>query len=544
MSHPPDQLERYCRDLIPGYDAWRSVGDCYFDADRANWAINFIENCCKYSNARWAGQPFMLQPWQVAFVGNLFGWINPDGNRRYRKALLFTPKKQGKSELLSAIALYLLFADGEPSPEIVSAAANAEQARKVFEAATKMISLEPELSSRAEVLKTSIRYPAQAGSYKVINSAAKTKHGGNLSAAIIDELFAIEDPALVDALETSTAARSQPLILYLTTAGDNPETVGGEIYEYACKVRDAIFDDQSFLPVIYEAPKDADIGSPVTWRKAAPNLGVTVSEDVYAKEYQEAKTTPRKMNVFRQFRLNQWVESASSWISLADWSSCSGVVVAPPKSKCYCGLDLSSTTDTTAFVMVFPIDGKYLVKPFIFLPKDCAAGRAKRQKNDKAPYSTWANSGHIILTEGNTVDYGEVEKVILEQAELFDIQELQADKYNASGLLERLQKEGMRVTTVRQGWSLAEATKETERLILTKKLIHPNNPALSWQISNCLVHEDKAGNYWPVKNRSRSRIDAAVSLIMAVNSACFGEFRPNNQVEPAAVGIEYIDLGI
>lgn len=518
-------LEEVCRTCVPGYNPWHGADGFTFDHQRALRAVAFVEECCTFTTAKWAGRPFLLQPWQAAIVGNLFGWVASDGRRRYRRCLIFTARKSGKTEIAGAIANYLLFCDGEPAPEIVSAAGNAEQAEKVFKAAATMVTAEPQLSRRARVFKRAIECTANGGAYKVINSESRTKHGGNLHAALIDELHVHRDADLVDVLETSMKARTQPLTLYTTTAGQNPESIAGEVYGYACGVRDGLVADPEFLPVIYECPKDGDITDPVNWKKAQPNLGVTIPEEEYRRELLKAQQVPRYMHTFRQLLLNQWVESAASWIGLDEWRKCADPIDLPSLKgkRAALGIDLSSTTDTTAVVAAVEDGERVRVVPFIFIPKDNAEGRYRRQKRDRAPYLSWIEHGHVTATEGNTVDYEAVEAKVIELASLLDVVEVQADPYNASGLLERLQKAGMPVTMVRQGWSLAQATKEAERMILTAELAHPDNPAFTWQVSGAAVAQDRHENQWLVKDKSTRRIDAAVAMVMAVNALRFGK---------------------
>ncbi|MGC4031471.1 MAG: terminase large subunit [Tepidisphaeraceae bacterium] len=520
-----ENLEQVCRTCVPGYDAWAGADAFTFDHERALRAVAFIEECCTFTVAKWAGEPMLLQDFQAALVGNLFGWVNAAGLRRYRRCLLFTARKSGKTELAGAIANYLLFCDGEPSPEIVSAAGNAEQAEKVFKAAAAMVNAEPELSSRARMFKRAIECTANNGIYKVINSEANTKHGFHLSGALVDELHVHKNASLVDVLETSMKARRQPLTFFTTTAGQDPETIAGEVYHYACGVRDGLIADPEFLPVVFECPRDADITDPANWKKAQPNLGVTIPEDEYRRELLKAQQVPRYMHTFRQLLLNQWVESSSAFISLEDWRKCRETIdLAKLKGKrATLGIDLSSTTDTTAVVAAVEDGNTVRVVPFIFIPRDNAEGRIKRQKRDRVSYTTWVEHGHVIATEGNTVDYEAVEAKVLELAAHFDLIEIQADPYNASGLLERLQKAGLPVTLVRQGWSLAEATKETERLILTGGLTHPDNPAFSWQVTGAAATVDRQENVWLVKDKSTRRIDAAVAMVMAINGLRFGK---------------------
>ena len=522
-----ERVEEVCRRGIPNYDPWATRGECIFDPAAALRAILFFERVLTFSTARWAGKPFLLGDWQAAIVGNLFGWKRPDdGTRRYRKCLIFTARKSGKTELAAGISLLLLFIDGEPAPEIVTAAGNADQARRIFKAASAMVANAKSLARRAVCYKNAIECAANSGVMKVINSEAKTKHGDNLHAALIDELHVHKDAELVEVLETSTLARAQPLIIYTTTAGTDPESIAGEVYDYAVRVRDGLIEDMEFLPVIYEIPAALSVEDPQNWKLAQPNLDVTVPAAKYATALAEAKASPRKLQVFRQLLCNQWTESAESWIGLEEWKACAiaPVDLASLKgTKATIGIDLSSTLDTTAVVAAVRAEtGKLLIIPFIFLPRDNAEGRFRRQKRDKAPYLAWIAAGHIIATEGNTVDYEVVEKKIDELAALFDVVEIQADPYNASGLLERLVKKGMIVTRMRQGYSLSEATKETERLILIRQIAHLGNPALAWQVNNCALKTDEHEGIWPDKKRSSGRIDGAVGMVEAINAMIFG----------------------
>jgi phage terminase large subunit-like protein len=524
MTPTADELRTYCRTLIPGYNPFDTVGDYWFDDVAALRAVEFFHECLTFTNGKWAGQPFVLQPWQQAIVGNIFGWKRPNGTRRYRKCLLFTARKSGKTEIAAGIASKLLFCDGELAPEIVSAAGNAEQAAKVFEAARNMVANEPELTRRANLFKRCIECVTNNGTYRVINAAAKTKHGGNLHAALIDELHVLPDAALVDVLETSMRARTQPLVLYTTTAGDDLETIAGEVYDYGTKVRDRIIIDDEFLPVIYECPRDGNISDPANWKLAQPNLGITVPIEEYEKDYAKALEIPRYMHVFKQLSLNQWVEAASAFLAIDQWRACGAEYTLDSlKGKpAFLGIDLSSTQDTTAVVAVVKSEGKCYAIPRIFLPRENAGGMFRRQKRDKAPYVSWINQGHIIATEGNSIDYDAVFDEIMKLAAILDIREVQMDPFNASGLAERLTKAGLTVTLCRQGWSLNQPTKELERMVLSGELIHGNQPAFTWQISSAVVRTDTRENIWLDKSKSTRRIDSAVALVMAINGAKFG----------------------
>lgn len=523
MTWTDDKIEDAARRLIPGYDPFARADDFYFDHAEARRIIDFAHECCTFTNSTWAGSRVELQPWQVAFLANLFGWKSrADHCRRYRKALLFCAKKQGKTEVAAIVANFLLFCDGEPAPEVVSAAGNSDQATKIFKAAAAMVQAEPELDARAEVLSRSIRHRTNGGTYKVLHSNNRTLHGGNLHGVLVDELF-VCDAELVDALETSMRSRRQGLLLYTTTAGEDHEgSIAGEVYTYACGIRDGLINDPHFLPCIYEVPKDtADIGNSEVWKLAAPNIGITVPFSEYEKDYREALQVPRKMTIFRQFALNQWVHASKAWLSLEQWQACGEPFTLDDLKGCRAalGIDLSSCVDTTAVVAAVERDGRLFIWPEIFIPEGSTVeGALRRQRGDKAPYKLWCREGYMHATAGDAVDYWVVEKRIHELCKLLNVVEIQADGNHQQMLLSRLVDNGYPVKTVRQGWSLSAATREVERLVVTRELVHPRNPAFSWQLSAAAVKTDEQDNSWVVRGRSRGRVDAVVAMNMAVNA--------------------------
>lgn len=525
MSYTAEQIEQYCRTLIPGYDPWAKADGFYFDPTQAQRAVDFFCQCLTLTTDRWMGKPFIPLPWMVAVIGNIHGWRRKsDGIRRYRKCLITTARKSSKSHVAAGLGLYHLFADGEQNPSIVCAAGSAEQASIIYGICAKMVEQEPELAKRSEVMARAIRNMQNSGMLRFVNSAAGTKHGSNESMVIIDELHVVENPALADALETATRTRQQPLTIYTTTAGDNPAGLWAEIFDYAAKVRDGVHEDPEFLPCMWQAGADDDIKDPATWRKAQPSLGVSVSEEEYQRDLNKALEVPRYLPVFKQLSLNMPTESHAAWIPQENWRQCKGKVDrdALKGKPAYLGVDLSSTQDTTAVVAVIPDSGKYFVDPLIFLPRDNAGGLFRRTKRDKAPYLSWIQGGFVIATDGNCIDYDAIFEHIRSLAECYNIVEVQIDPYNASGLSEKITKLGLQVRLTRQGWSLAQACRETERMILAGELVHPGNPALTWEMSNAVVHTDRQENIWLDKAKSTRRIDAAVALVMAVNSCRFG----------------------
>ncbi|MCK6466352.1 MAG: terminase large subunit [Phycisphaerae bacterium] len=513
----PSPLESLCRRL-PGYDPFLFPADSVFDPKAAQRALDFFEECLTFTAGEWMGRPFKLQAWQQAVVANVFGWKRPNGYRRYREAFIYVPRKSGKSTLAGGLGNFLTFADGEPGAQVYCAAADREQARLVFNAARTMVLAEPELAGRSRIYTNAIMVPATGSMLKVVSAEAYTKHGVNAHGVIIDELHAQPDRELVDVLTTSTGARRQPLIIYITTADYDRPSICNEKYDYACKVRDGIIDDPAFLPVVYEAQRDEDWADPCVWAKANPNLGVSLSPEYMERECARARETPTYENTFKRLHLNMKTQQDVRWLSLEPWDACAGPPIDEESLRgrdCCAGLDLSTTTDVTAFVMVFPDeDGGITVLPKFWIPAENAR---KRERRDRVPYETWARQGLIEETAGNVVDYEVIRQRIGEWREMFNIREVAIDPWNATHITTQLQSDGIPVVTFGQGFrDMTAPTKEWEKLILCRKLRHGGNPVLRWMASNVSVETDAAGNIKPSKKKSTERIDGIVAGIMAL----------------------------
>ena len=310
--------------LLPGYDSEATADPSdYFDAEAAQLALDFFRECLTFIEGERAGEPFELEPWQQAIVAALFGWKRADGTRRYRESLIYVPRKNGKSPFCAGITLLVAYADGEPGAQLYSAAADRDQAALIFRHCAGMIARDPDLASRSRVYRSfkSIEFPDNSV-YKALSSDADTKHGLGAHLVIVDELHAHPDAELVETLVTSTAARRQPLVIYITTADYNRVSICNQKYEYACKVRDQILEDSSFLPVIYEALPDDDWTDPEVWRKANPNLGVSVKLEYLERECRRAKAEPSYQNTFRRLHLNQRTSQDTRWLSVEDWEAC------------------------------------------------------------------------------------------------------------------------------------------------------------------------------------------------------------------------------
>ena len=454
-------------------------------------------------------------------MGNLFGWKRSDGRRRYREAFIAVPRKNGKTELAGGLGCLLTFADGEPAAQVYCAAADREQARLVFHAARTMVQAEPELASRGRIYTNSIMVESTGSVLKVISAEAYSKHGINAHGIIIDELHAQPDRELVDVLTTSTGARRQPLIVSITTADFDRESICNEKYDYACKVRDGALNDPAFLPVIYEAAREEDWTNPAVWAKANPNLNVSVSSEYLAREFRRAQETPTYENTFRRLHLNQRTQQDVRWLSLEAWDANAGPPIldaALTGRPCWAGLDLSTTTDVSALVLLFPdADGGVTVRPWFWIPGDNAR---KRERRDRVPYETWSREGLIETTPGNVIDYDYIRAKINELGKRFKIREIAIDPWNATQLAIQLQGDGFTVVTFGQGFKdMSAPTKEWEKLVLSCKLRHGGHPVLRWMAGHVAVETDAAGNLKPSKKRSTDRIDGLVAGIMALGRA-------------------------
>ncbi len=492
----------------------------WFDEQAAEMAVRFFERLLVHVKGEWAGEPFLLLPWQREIIRDLFGWKRPDGLRRYRNAYIEVPRKNGKSNLAAGIALYLLFMDDEPGAEIYSAAADRDQAAIVFDLAKRMVEASPPLETRSATFKNSIVVGDR--SYQVLSADAYTKHGLNAHGVIFDELHAQPNRDLWDVLNTSTGARRQPLVVAITTAGYDRESICWEQHEYARQVAEGIIEDDSFYPAIFAADEADDWLDEAVWHKANPSLGATVKLDYLRREAKRALQSPAYQNTFRRLHLNQWTSQETRWLPMERWRAITTLVDAAALEgrACYGGLDLASSSDIAAFVLVFPpddADGLYMVLPYFWIPADNIVERGRK---DRAPYEAWARDGWLTATPGNVIDYAYIQQTIESLAERYDIREIAFDRWGATQISTALEGAGLTMVQFGQGYrSMSLPTKEMLRLVLGGRLAHGNHPVLNWMADNLVVDTDAAGNVKPNKKKSREKIDGMVALIMALARA-------------------------
>lgn len=496
----------------------------HYDEERADYAVSFIE-CLSHTKGTWAGKPFTLLDWQEQIVRDLFGIIKPNGYRQFNTAYVEIPKKNGKSELAAAIALLLCCGDGEQRAEIYGCAADRGQATIVFDVAADMVRMCPALNRRCKILASQKRiiYLPTNSFYQVLSAEAYSKHGFNIHGVVFDELHTQPNRKLFDVMTKGSGdARMQPLYFLITTAGTDTNSICYETHQKAVDILEGRKIDTTFYPVIYGAGADEDWTDPKVWKNSNPSLGETIGIDKVEAACESAKQNPAEENSFRQLRLNQWVKQTVRWMPMEKWDACSFPVSERELEGrvCYGGLDLSSTTDLTSFVLVFPPEdeeGKYEILPFYWVPEETLDLRVRR---DHVPYDVWERQGYIKTTEGNVVHYGFIEKFIEELGTRFNIREIAFDRWGATQMVQNLEDMGFTVVPFGQGFgSMSSPTKELFKLTLERRLAHDGHPVLRWNIDNVTIRTDPAGNIKMDKAKSTEKIDGAIATVMALDRA-------------------------
>lgn len=494
----------------------------HYDKKKADRAVTFIENLC-HTKGKWAGTPFWLLPWQEQLIRDIFGIVKPDGNRQFRTAFVEICKKVGKSELAAAVALYLLYADNEPSAEVYGAAADRQQASIVFDVAKQMVEMSPALMKRSKLMgatKRIVNY-SNAGYYQVLSAEVGGKHGFSVSGLVFDEIHTQPNRQLYDVLtKGSSDARQNPLHFIITTAGNDRHSIAYELHTKAVDILEGRRVDPTFYPVVYGLKDDEDWEDEANWYKVNPSLGYTVDIERLRDAYREAKQNPADEITFKWLRCNMWVSSTVAWIPDAIYMRGNEPIDmdALAGRDCYAGLDLSSTGDITALVLIFPPrdeEEKYVLLPYFWIPEETIP---RRVKANSVPYDIWEKQGYIMSTEGNVIHYDFIEKFIMDLSEKYHILEIAVDRWNATQMIQNLEGEGFTIVPFGQGFSSMSApTKEFYRLVMEGRIIHGGNPVLRWMAGNVVIDTDPAGNIKVTKAKSKEKIDGIVAAIMALD---------------------------
>ncbi len=514
--------------LTPSYDPWADSQGYVFNRAKAHAAMTFFHKKLSHAKGEKARTWFYLEPWQQAVIGNTFGWVHADTKlRRYREVFLYVPRKNGKTPLAAGILMLLLFQDGEYGAEIYSAAHDYKQACLLFAHIRMMVQHNPtDFEERTRKIYSGqdkaiqLDEPDGYATYRPIVYDPEAAQGMNLLAVAVDELHTHPDRRMVDALIGGTAGKAEPLIVYLTTADyERPGSICNEKHDYAKQVRDGVLNDPGFLPVIYEAGKDADWTSEDVWAAANPNLGISVQLEYLRRECKRAMRDPVYENTFKRFHLNIRTEQAERWLSVKTWDNCQEEIdwASVERFPCYLAFDLASTRDTTALAYLF-MDGKEMYLQVEYWAPRVAA--EEREDRDKVPYLTWARNGYMTLTRGERTDFRDLLDRIVEAKTVrhLNIAGVVYDPHEAGQLARELETEhGFELTAFAQTTNnYNEPTRRFEDAIIDRLIHHDGNPVLRWQISNVGLYTDRKEHIMPVKSNDRAKIDGVVAGIMAL----------------------------
>lgn len=528
-------------------------GRYYYDEKAAKLVCDFFPKFGSHSKGELAGTRFDLLPYQTDLILKpLFGWKRKiDGRRRFRKAYIEIPKKNGKTQLIAGLALYALLCDGEPGAEVYCAAADRHQAGILFEAAKAMVESSPGLSKRLKCYRSSIvRRDDETAFFRVLSADADTKHGFNIHCLIIDELHAQPDRVLFETLTRGVIARRQPLTLYITTAGDDDESICAEEYERSKRILSGTEPLSDYLPVVFESDPQEDFLSPEVWRRVNPALGVTITEDVFKSFADEAAGEPRKRNDFVRYHLNRWVNQATAWIPVEWWDACDAPLPSDAELAtypCAIGIDMAQKIDLTAAPIVFrlPLEAdrgetvevvtqdamgepvrktlslnyRIAILPAFWIPEDTLR---EHSKGDRVPYDIWRDEGLIKATGGAVIDSDAIVSYVLALPKRFPLAkqaEIGYDPAFATEIAVRLQAAGHQTVEVLQNYkNLSEACQVFEALVKARRVIHGGHRLLRWNVENVAIKQDDAGRIRPVKPRKQAkRIDGVVATIMALS---------------------------
>lgn len=475
-----------------------------------------------YADGKLSYAKIHLEDWQVFIVINLFGWLRAGTKlRRFLRAYEEVARKNAKSTLAAALLLFMVTADAEPGAHVYNAATTGDQAREVFDVARNMALREPEFLLRfgVSVGKNDITIAQTASAAKPLNAEGSTLDGLNVHCGIIDELHAHKTRAVYDVIDTATGARSQPLILMITTAGSDTAGICYEQREYTRKVLEGAHEDETWFGVIFTLDEGDVWHDPSVWRKANPNLGISVSLADLEAAVRKAKATPSALNNVLTKRMNMWVNAATAWMGGDDWNAC-----AKPKlsesdfagAPCWIGLDLAEKRDFVAKAKVFELgDDGYALFMRIYLNQFAV------QESGNAQLQGWVHSGHVVENPGNVTDLDNVAAELRADCALHDVQEIAYDPAMSRYFATKLVEEGLPLVEIRQApMFYTQPLIQVENLVLERKLQHDGNPAMAWMISNVVVTVSKiTGLKHPTKEADANKIDGPVAALMALGRA-------------------------
>jgi phage terminase large subunit-like protein len=463
-----------------------------------------------------AGEPIKLEPWQVFILTTVFGWVKPDGKRRFRRSYIEVPRGNAKSTLSSCVALYMLAADREGGAEIYSLATTRDQARIVFGDAQAMARKSPGFRSRfgVEVGAHNLHVLATGSKFEALSAEGSTLDGLNIHFGCVDELHAHKTRTVYDVVETGTGKRDNSLLWVITTAGSNRAGICYEIRTFVNRLLEGLFEDDSQFGIIYGLDDADDWASESALIKANPNWGISVRPEVLLPLQAKAMQMPSAANNFKTKHLNEWVNADTAWMDMRAWDACADVNLSEQDfigQPCFIGLDLASKVDIAAKAKVFEREGRFYVFLSYYLPE------AAVEDGRNSQYSGWARRGLLTVTPGNVTDFDQIEAELVADASRFQIEEVPFDPFQATQLSSHLIAQGLPMVEMRPTvLNFSEPMKQLEALVLQRRLVHDGDPILAWMISNVVCHRDAKDNIYPRKEREENKIDGVVALIMAL----------------------------
>jgi phage terminase large subunit-like protein len=469
-----------------------------------------------------AGTPITLEPWQIFVLTTVFGWVDGKGKRRFRRSYIEVPRGNAKSTLSSAVALYMLAADGEGGAEVYSLATTRDQARIVFGDAQAMARRSAGFRNRFGVTvgAHNLHILASGSKFEALSAEGSTLDGLNIHFGCVDELHAHKTRTVYDVVETGTGKRDNSLLWIITTAGSNRAGICYEIRGFVTKLLDSVFEDETQFGIIFGLDDGDDWTSETALVKANPNWGISVRPEVLLPLQAKAMQLPSAVNNFKTKHLNEWVNADTAWMDMRAWEACADVSLRLEDfagAPCWIGLDLASKTDIAAMVLLFahPREaGGFVTFGKYYLPEDTVTAAGNSQ------YEGWMRTGRLTVTPGNVIDFGWIEADLIELASRHDIQAVAFDPFQATQLSTRMLAEGLPMIEVRPTvLNFSEPMKTVEALVLQRKLWHDGDPVLEWMASNVVAHLDVKDNIYPRKERAENKIDGIVALIMALSRA-------------------------
>ncbi len=516
-----------CKRQIEDLKRWKAKGSAHrFDTARANKVCRFIELLPHIKGPK-AGEPIILEPWQVFILTTVFGWVKADGTRRFRRVYIEVPRGNGKSALSSGVGLYMLCADNEGGAEVYSFATTRDQAKIVFGDAQNMAKRTAGLRSHfgVDVNAHNINVLRTASKFEALSAEGSTLDGLNTHFACVDELHAHKTRAVYDVVETSIGKRAQSLLWVITTAGSNRAGICYEVRGFVIKVLAGAAKDESQFGIVYGLDEEDDWTTEEALIKANPNWGISVMPEVLLPLQAKAMTMPSAANNFKTKHLNEWVNADTAWMDMRAWDACKDPTLDPEQfagEPTYVALDLASKVDIAAKVALHErtIEGKphYYVFGQYYLPRDTV------ERGENSQYQGWEHMGLLTVTDGAVIDFDVIEQDLLADCSRFEVREVPYDPFQATQLSTRMAAQGVPMVEMRPTvLNFSEPMKQLEALVLQGRLHHNGDPVLAWMMSNVVAHMDAKDNIYPRKERPENKIDGVVALIMALGRALANE---------------------